>query len=274
VRGSAEAEQGQAAGRAWALLEPIYGRVYGLCLRMLLIPEDAEDAAQDIAIKILRGYGGFRGDSSFSTWAIAVASNHLLGLKARRIPDLSFEAYEAEVGAHADARSIELADGERAVLEAELKRSCTLGMLQCLDPLDRLVYVLDCFFRLSSAEGGKVAGLSPEAYRQRLSRTRRRMSDFMGRVCGLAGGPCSCAARLDYALAKGRVSRNAAAAATRTAPEREIEAFTSSMEDLDLAGTVFGAMETPVPAEAEERLKECILALGGPAFALPLPAAT
>jgi RNA polymerase sigma factor (sigma-70 family) len=164
--------------RAGELVASIYDRVYNLALRMLLLPEDAEDATQDIVVKILRGLPGFRGESSFDTWDLAIASNHLLSLKSRNIPSLSFEAYEAEVGAYADDRGIieqgtVLTEGERRLLEEELKVSCTLGMLQCLDPTDRLVYILYSFFALSSEAGGIVAGLSPEAYRQRLSRAPR-----------------------------------------------------------------------------------------------------
>jgi len=48
--------------------------------------------------------------------------------------------------------------------------------------------VLNAFLGLPSDEGRAVAGLSAEAYRQRLSRSRKRMADFLGRVCGLGGG--------------------------------------------------------------------------------------
>ena len=256
--------------RADELVASIYGRVYNLALRMLLLPEDAEDATQDIVVKLLRGLPGFRGESSFDTWALAIASHHLLTVKSRRIPGLSFEAYEAEAGARPDERGFggSLSEGERSLLEEELKISCTLGMLQCLDPTDRLVYILHSFFGLSSDEGGAVCGLSPEAYRQRLSRTRRKMADFMKRVCGLVAadgkgsGPCSCSTRLGYALERGRVTREAplAAAARRAAKEgfdlrpKRVEATIESMEALEAEGALLRAQGPMLPVEMGERI--------------------
>lgn len=262
--------------RAGELVASIYGRVYNLALRMLLVPEDAEDAAQDIAVKILRGLPGFRGESKFETWALAIASNHLLSVKARRIPGLSFEAYEAEVGAHQGKGSSydELSEGERRILEEELKVSCTLGMLQCLDPTDRLVYILHSFFGLSSEEGGEASGLSPEAYRQRLSRTRRKMAGFMSRVCGLVpaegGGerPCDCAARLGYALERRRLSpeapyyaasRRGSEASLRLRPGRVEEAI-ETMENLEAEGALFKAQGPMLPRDLGLKIERILKA--------------
>jgi RNA polymerase sigma factor (sigma-70 family) len=246
--------------------ERLYGRIYNLAARMLFSPEDAEDATQDILIKIIRALPSFRGESGFSTWALAIAANHLRSARARRAPALSFEAYEAEVGAHADARrggSLEgggaaLGEGERALLEEELKISCTLGMLQCLDRTDRLVYVLDAFLGLSSAEGGAVSGLSSEAYRQRLSRSRRRMADFLGKACGLGGGPCSCAERLEYALSMGRVSRSASYVAAARRAEGRVEPFIAAMEDLDAAGSLFKAQPPMLPENRSDEVERIL----------------
>jgi RNA polymerase sigma factor (sigma-70 family) len=239
------------------LLASVYGRIYNLAIRMLFSPEEAEDATQDIVVKVLRGLPGFRGDSSFATWSLAIAANHLRSLKSRALPGISFEAYEAEVGPHADPQSVGLTAGERLVLEKELKLSCTLGMLQCLDTLDRLVYVLNCFFGLSSEEGGRVAGLAPEAYRQRLSRARRRMADFLDKVCDLRGA-CSCSLRLGYALAAGRISKERPYLKRAEYAASRVDAFIGSMEELDAAAALFRAQPPMLPEATEERLKEIL----------------
>jgi RNA polymerase sigma factor (sigma-70 family) len=267
---------------AGELLASVYGRVYDLAVRMLLDPDEAEDAAQDIAVKLLRGLPSFRGESSFATWALAVASNHLLALASRRrIPGLSFEAYEGEKGALPDPRGAELSEGERSLLGEELKFACTLGMLQCLDPVDRLAYVLHCFFGLSSEEGGAAAGLSAEAFRQRLSRTRRRMADFLKATCGLGGGECSCGPRVGLALERGRICRGrpysrralAAARATDAGVPAEgaraepgasdavrLESFKGAMEELESEGALFRAQPSMLPEDVARRIS---LALEG-----------
>ena len=67
-----------AAGDAAALdelLAEIQPRVRRICGRMLLYPEDAEEAAQDALLLVATKIGGFEGRSRFTTWLHAVASN-------------------------------------------------------------------------------------------------------------------------------------------------------------------------------------------------------
>ena len=54
------------------VVRQIQDKVYGLALRMLWHPADAEDAAQEILIKIITHLGSFRGDSAFMTWVYRV----------------------------------------------------------------------------------------------------------------------------------------------------------------------------------------------------------
>lgn len=52
---------------------------FRLCLRMLAQPQDAEDAAQDVLIKVVTNLSSFRGDSALSTWVYRIAARHTLG---------------------------------------------------------------------------------------------------------------------------------------------------------------------------------------------------
>lgn len=53
-------------------IEPRVKRIVG---RMLLHPQDAEEAAQDALFSVSRKIAGFQGRSRFTTWLHAVASN-------------------------------------------------------------------------------------------------------------------------------------------------------------------------------------------------------
>jgi RNA polymerase sigma-70 factor (ECF subfamily) len=67
-----------AAGDAGALddlLAAIQPRVQRIVGRMLLHPQDAEEAAQDALLAVARNIGKFEGRSRFTTWLHAVASN-------------------------------------------------------------------------------------------------------------------------------------------------------------------------------------------------------
>jgi RNA polymerase sigma-70 factor (ECF subfamily) len=57
------------------LLAEIQPRVRRICGRMLLYPEDAEEAAQDALLLVATRIGTFGGRSKFTTWLHAVASN-------------------------------------------------------------------------------------------------------------------------------------------------------------------------------------------------------
>ena len=66
-----------------ALIHTIQPTIYKLAQRFLMLPADAEDATQEILLKIITRLGQFDGRSRFRTWAYSVASHHLLDLKRR-----------------------------------------------------------------------------------------------------------------------------------------------------------------------------------------------
>lgn len=223
-------------------------RAYNLAVRFLWAPEDAEDAAQDIVVETLASLPRFRGDSSFSTYAYAIAVRKLRGrgFSPMERAGLSFEAYLDDSGPSSEAPTIvgRVGAADRPIMELELKRSCTYGMLVCLDREDRLAYVLHAFFALEGAEAASAMGVTHAAYRKRLSRVRSRMAAFMGAVCGLAGSArCRCEDRIDYAAALGRIDPRSPrfTESTGLVPPTvaEIDACLGSMEELDAATAVF-----------------------------------
>ena len=56
-------------------LAAIQPRVRRICGRMLLHPQDAEEATQDALLLVATKIGSFAGRSRFTTWLHAVASN-------------------------------------------------------------------------------------------------------------------------------------------------------------------------------------------------------
>src|SRR5688572_27185757 len=67
-----------------AVVAAIQDRVYNLAIRMLWHPADAEDATQEILVRVVTHLGGFRGESAFTTWVYRVAVNYLLTTRKRR----------------------------------------------------------------------------------------------------------------------------------------------------------------------------------------------
>ena len=64
------------------LLGGVQDLVFNLSLRMMGTFPDAEDASQDILLKMMMTHlSSFKKESSFSTWVFAIAVNHLKTIK-------------------------------------------------------------------------------------------------------------------------------------------------------------------------------------------------
>jgi RNA polymerase sigma-70 factor (ECF subfamily) len=61
-------------------------RVYGVCLRMVKNPAEAEDLTQQAFLQLFRKIGTFRGESGFSTWLHRVTVNIVLMHLRRKKP--------------------------------------------------------------------------------------------------------------------------------------------------------------------------------------------
>lgn len=184
--------------------------VFNLSLRILGTFPDAEDASQDILLKIMTHLSSFKGESSFSTWVFRIAVNHLINYKKHMFAKapLSFEFYGEDIknGRIGDVPDL-TQNVEKTVLAEELKLSCTNVMLQCLDPESRCIFILGTMFQVDSRVAGDILGITPEAYRKRLSRVRSKMADFLKEYCGeYGGGTCRCMDRVNYAIQNHRIN--------------------------------------------------------------------
>jgi RNA polymerase sigma factor (sigma-70 family) len=196
------------------LIERERDHVYRLSMRMLWHPEDAADATQEILFKVVTNVGTFRGESSFRTWTLRIATNHLLNLRRSRLEEqsLTFLSFGrdlldglADVDAVPVGRPVDQPD--QALLEEEVKIGCTQAMLLCLERQERIAYILGDVFEMSSVDASTVLDIEPATFRKRLARARARVRDFMTAHCGLveSSAACSCARRVKPALERRRI---------------------------------------------------------------------
>lgn len=232
--------------------------VFNLSLRMLGTFPDAEDASQDILLKVMTHLSSFKGESSFSTWVFRIAVNHLKDYKKHMFAQfpLSFELYGNDIQ---NARTEEVPDltqnVEQAILAEELKLSCTNVMLQCLDTESRCIFILGTMFRVDSRMAGEILGITPEAYRQRLSRVRKKMADFLTEYCGEYGnGKCRCADRVNYAIQSHRI-HPARLYFQPAVPAQVMLEVKEAMEEIDGLSQRFSFCKTYQPPE---KLKQFI----------------
>ena len=235
--------------------------VFNLSLRMLGSFADAEDATQDILLKMITHLSTFRGDSSFTTWVFGIALNHLKNYKKHMFAKypLSFQFYGDDIE-NADYQDIpDLTQNvEKAILAEELKLSCTNVMLQCLDAESRCIFILGTMFRVDSRIAGDILGISPETYRQRLSRIRRKMADFLGNYCGEYGdGKCRCMDRINYAIQNHRINPTQLDYISAVeSKSKTLEDVKSAMEEIDDLSQQFSFCKS---YQTPEHLKQFIL---------------
>ena len=266
---SALIEQATAGDKAAleTVLSGVQDLVFNLSLRMLGTFHDAEDASQDILLKVMTHLSSFKGDSAFTTWVFRIAANHLKDYKKHMFAQfpLSFEFYGDDIrnGKIQDVPDL-TQNVERAILAEELKLSCTNVMLQCLDPESRCIFILGTMFRVDSRIAGDILGITPEAYRQRLSRVRKKMAEFLSEYCGEYGkGSCRCADRVNYAIQNRRIAPDRLDF-TAAKPSDAAAAVTAAMEEIDGYAQQFSFCRT---YQSTERLKKMIRDfLNGPAF--------
>lgn len=172
--------------------------LYNVVLRMLQRAEDAEDATQECLLKIATRLATFRGESAFRTWAYRIALRHVLD-RRRSPPEQAVSGFGCYGAYLARAKDEDPPDGalpaDARLLVEEARLGCMTGMLLCLDREQRLVFVLGELLEVSDRVGGEVLELGADAFRQRLSRARRQLQEFMRGRCGLvdAANPCRCA---------------------------------------------------------------------------------
>ena len=242
------------------LIVSVQDIVFNLSLRMLGTFADAEDATQDILLKMVTHLSSFRGDSSFTTWVFSIATNHLKNYKKHMFAHypLSFEYYgnDIENGKIQDVPDL-TQNVEKDILAEELKMSCTNVMLQCLDTESRCIFILGTMFKIDSRIAGDILEMTPEAYRQRLFRIRKKMADFLGQYCGEYGnGKCKCKDRVNYAIQSHRL--NPLQLDYMTANEISIQTMIdvkNAMEDIDDLSQDFSFCK---PYQSPERMKHLI----------------
>ena len=229
--------------------------VFNLSLRMLGTFPDAEDATQDILLKIITHLSSFKGESAFSTWVFSIASNHLKNYKKHMFAKfpLSFEFYGTDIK-NANIQDVpDLTQNvEQSILAEELKLSCTNVMLQCLDTESRCIFILGTMFRVDSRIAGDILGITPEAYRQRLSRVRKKVAEFLKEYCGAYGdGACCCKDRVNYAIQNHRI--NPAHLDFTTAVPKEMVEVKEAMEEIDDLSQKFSFCKTYQSPESLKR---------------------
>jgi RNA polymerase sigma-70 factor (ECF subfamily) len=141
---------------------------------------------------MFRSIGGFRGDSSLSTWAYTIARSFCIKKRRR-----SKFAPKSVISLDEDPeRAKQIADPSRGpddALESRRLEAAFDGALAALRPSQREVLVLRDIEGLSAAEVAEVLGIRVPAVKSRLHRARSAVREQLAPLYGLAPHPAQAA---------------------------------------------------------------------------------
>jgi RNA polymerase sigma-70 factor (ECF subfamily) len=164
-----------ARGEAAALTELIrrhQGRLYQVAYRLLKDPLEAEDALQEVFLKVHEHAHRFEPRASVSAWLNRITANYCLNLLRARHPQDSLDREDAPQVAHPGA------DPLQALEEQDLSRRLE-ELLNGLPENQRRALILKRFGDLSYQEIAQEMGLSPQAVDGLLKRARQFLKNAL-----------------------------------------------------------------------------------------------
>jgi len=160
------------------LVENHSAHIYGLALRMVDDPMEAEEILQETFLQAVRHIGSFRGDATLGTWLHRIAANQaLMRLRRRQTGTISLED---DSSLQSPQENLALADWssrpESELLSQEARREIETAIRGLPDRL-RVVFVLRDVEGYSTAETAGLLDLSASAVKSRLMRARLQLRD-------------------------------------------------------------------------------------------------
>ena len=147
-------------------------------MSMLNNHTEAEEAAQDIFVKVYQSLAKFKGNSSFSTWLYRITANHCLDIlrKRNRRKTVSLDSLVEQNG---DQIHGMFATSETAASNLENKQ-LVHKILSTLPPDYRTILTLREAEGLEYQEIADVLDCSLDAVKGRLARARRQLQENLG----------------------------------------------------------------------------------------------
>ena len=151
-------------------------RVYNLALRMLGNREDAEEATQDVFVRVFQSMDNFRGDSSLSTWIWRITTNVCITRrKKKNIDAISLDNVEIDPP---DGRIEDCSRQEKSLYRRERSKLINT-CISLLPPNESAAITLFYLEGLSYEEISEILKLPIGTVSIALHRGRRRLGEML-----------------------------------------------------------------------------------------------
>lgn len=249
--------------------------MFNFCYRMTL---DREASAEIVEETFLRAYVGADkmpppGDDKLEPWLMRIAL-HVTERKASRAGlDVSFDLLDEKLRSEPTRTDVvqSLSQPQRNFYLWELKQGCMTSVANCLPPGERVAFVLSAILGYSDESAAAVLGINTSAYKVRLSRARKKVSDYLAPRCEHVDprNPCRCPSRLGVALNGGFLGLMPGSAVSlrpsfgrygstvdgEDAPLRDVMAIYSSLPEPDPPEGLEAALHTKLATGAWAEIK-------------------
>ena len=179
----------QAQGGDFSAFEALVGRyeqqVYRIARRIVREAHDAEEAVQDTFLSVLEHLRDFRGEASFRSWLLRIATNAALRILRKRRGHVSLDAVTEsdESTPHPEFIAPWQEDPGDLASRHEVRQLLDEA-LQTLDEKYRVVFVLRDMEALSIEETAEALQISPANVKIRLMRARLMLRERLTRALG------------------------------------------------------------------------------------------
>lgn len=157
-------------------LEEEKDKMFRIALHMCGNPDEADDVLQETALKALKNWNKFRGDSQISTWLYRIASNTCL-TKKRKLSKVTVDVDQLEnLSIHDDSSEMPKVDDWSKdpltqTLDDELRKTLDQAIMKLPD-IYRIVFIMRDIEGLSGEQTAETLDISVSNVKVRLHRAR------------------------------------------------------------------------------------------------------
>ena len=149
--------------------------IFRICRSYLKDHEEAEDAAQEIFLRVFKSLGTFRLDRNFRTWLFAIVFNSLKSryrkIKLLPTPDAAIDPVESVTSKSSLNPASIAADKERVLYAREAVSTLPASLRQ--------VVILYYFEEMTVPEISEILGLGNENIKSKLHRSRKKLRQLL-----------------------------------------------------------------------------------------------